>query len=1543
MVSIKVNGVTAHALVDSGAQVSIVSEELLARLPGINKAQFKEENRQLRAGNSTLMQINQSIELNIRLGGLLIPFRFYKFDKASHTVILGLDFLKYTRSTLDIEHDILSLYSGLTEVRMTRFGLASDLMTVSAVNIPPATEVIMQVQARRPLTQGEYIIEKNTTSNIPLLVAKCVVQAHNNNNKETYNCRVMNPSNKEIRLMPDTVIASAESAIVLTGEVKSVEPPEEKGQMPTLEQMKTTLEQKGVNFQGTAVQGREREELIRLLFRNRDLLATSLKDLKGSDFAQFYIDTGTNPPVRSRQYKYPPELEQEIDRQLKELEDGGIIRRAHSAWNSAIVLVKKHTPQGQPQQWRMCIDFRKVNALTKISFFPLPNIVDMINWTSRANCCIYTALDLRAGYHQFKLDPRTADRTGFSSPSGAASYVYTRMPFGLAASSLFYQDCLLRLMQGLHINTVLIYLDDLLILGSNPSDLAQKMQTVFNRLRGASLMLHPGKCVWMVEEVKYLGHVFTKTGIKPDKSKVKVVQEFKRPQTVKHVKSFMGLTSYFRRFIKGYSDLVSPLRELMKKNKKFKWSSECEETFIKLKEALTTAPVLRRPDFNKRFIITTDASDTAIGYYLSQKDDQGREYVIAYSGRALRPNEKHWPAVEKEALALIESCKEYYPYIGFSEFDVITDSLVLTYIQKMKLDPRQRLARWAIFLQPFKFTIQHRKGQENKVADAISRLPLGNQESNGHRQMVAEELIGTEEINAIRKSFGRMWINFTNAETSTVASNDMVRTPPTLPQFTEVAEAQKTSRLFENIYKYLEDGNLPEDEDLARRTVVEANNEYVLDNGALYHLYTPRAKHIGRAHPVVKQLAIPEKYHPDIARCLHDENAHIGFTRLYALVRQKYYWPGMYIYLRDHVTTCLPCQQAKRPIKPTKAPIQSLEVAPVATKWFLDYHGPFTESNGFKYIFCAVDSTSLWCEMMPAKDCTAETTINFIFDGIIARHGMPQGISIVTDNAQYFASKLMKLFTTTFSVRHTFISPYHYQSNQRAEQIADSIHKSLRILCKQQADWSKHVQAVSMALRATPSTLGLSPFEIMYGRQMNLEVDWSLMATDTAKINLATQAAEMRPKLAILHEIAMQNVKESAERHGKDYNKNSWEPPFKNGSKVLLYDPAVKRGQSSKLQIKWKGPFYVVQTLDKYNYKLKELKTGKELKRPVHANRLRLVRELDNDYRLLSRPTEVQLYENRTTHKKIKVIVSVGNITQAQCDAIVNPANSQLLHGGGVAKTIADAAGEELKRESNDFIEQHGALEVAHTTLTTAGKLRPTVKVVIHTVGPNANEPPYKEDALLAQTTLQETFYQCFVTAEATSGLFSLAVPAISAGIFAMDVWTVAHAAAKALLEFDDKDPNKPRQLETINFVLIDLLTADTFSTVFRQVLGQRQSISTQPPPQTVSTDSQHQDETVRPDTSQDQPNAAQTQQTQDDPEETQQEMGNSTQQSSDNDWYDIERILRHRKRRSRDEYLVKWKDEDATSWVRREDISPPALQHFYANRPRRRRRTRQY
>jgi hypothetical protein len=248
------------------------------------------------------------------------------------------------------------------------------------------------------------------------------------------------------------------------------------------------------------------------------------------------------------------------------------------------------------------------------------------------------------------------------------------------------------------------------------------MDEVFARFRAANLRIHPAKCHWAVNRVKFLVHVFDDRGISIDREKFSVVENFPVPTTVKGVRSFLGLANYWRRFLKNFSQTSAPLRNLLKTGVPFEWTQECQTALEQIKRSLITAPVLRLPRFQDGFILTTDASYKGISYILSQRDENGKEDPVAYGGRGLRPNETRWPVTHLEALAVISGVKQFHPYLAGKEFQIYTDHLTLTFLRRMKIAENNRLARWALFLQPYEFTIHYKKGAKLTAADAISRL-----------------------------------------------------------------------------------------------------------------------------------------------------------------------------------------------------------------------------------------------------------------------------------------------------------------------------------------------------------------------------------------------------------------------------------------------------------------------------------------------------------------------------------------------------------------------------------------------------------------------------------------------------------------------------------------------------------------------------------------------------------------------------------------------------------------------------------------------------
>jgi hypothetical protein len=336
-----------------------------------------------------------------------------------------------------------------------------------------------------------------------------------------------------------------------------------------------------------------------------------------------------------------------------------------------------------------------------------------------SNHFLFTALDLRSCYQQILLDPATAHKTGFRTHEG--TFIWKRLSFGLCNAVQFFQRVVTKVLASMPQSTVLIYVDDILVLARSPDQMIQRLQQVFDCFRAARLRIHPAKCQFSVARVLFLGHIFDHNGLSLNSEKVRVIKNYPRPTTLRRLKSYLALTLYFRRYIKDYSRITNPLRALFKQGAKFQWTDDCEAAFQHLKTALTSAPTLALPNFNREFILTTDASNFAISFILSQKDNEGRERIIEYASRSLHKNEINWNVSEKEALAVLEGVRHYHTYLSSRPFQIITDHLTLSYLKSMRLSGNSRLARWALALQPYQYRVCYRKGSRNQLADALSR------------------------------------------------------------------------------------------------------------------------------------------------------------------------------------------------------------------------------------------------------------------------------------------------------------------------------------------------------------------------------------------------------------------------------------------------------------------------------------------------------------------------------------------------------------------------------------------------------------------------------------------------------------------------------------------------------------------------------------------------------------------------------------------------------------------------------------------------------
>ena len=251
----------------------------------------------------------------------------------------------------------------------------------------------------------------------------------------------------------------------------------------------------------------------------------------------------------------------------------------------------------------------------------------------------------------------------------------------------------------------------------------EHLTTVLDRLQVSGLTAKPSKCQFAMSECSYLGHVVGGGTVKPELDKLQAIREFPIPRTKKQIRSFLGITGYYRRFIPNFASIAVPLTDLTRKSEpeKLAWTPKCSEAFEKLKRMLTSTPVIWNPDFQRPFILQTDASDQGVGAVLSQCDDEGHDHPVAYFSRKLLPREVKYSTVEKECLAIKLGVQAFQVYLLGRPFKIQTDHRALQWLDKVK-DSHSRLTRWSLALQPFQFQVEHRKGRANLNADTLSRI-----------------------------------------------------------------------------------------------------------------------------------------------------------------------------------------------------------------------------------------------------------------------------------------------------------------------------------------------------------------------------------------------------------------------------------------------------------------------------------------------------------------------------------------------------------------------------------------------------------------------------------------------------------------------------------------------------------------------------------------------------------------------------------------------------------------------------------------------------
>jgi len=587
-------------------------------------------------------------------------------------------------------------------------------------------------------------------------------------------------------------------------------------------------------------------------------------------------------PITIPMRRQPIHYEKKILDIITNLESNGIISKCESPWNSPIVCVNKKNSD----DIRMCLDFRILNTNTIRPAFPLPNVNEMLDSLHGAK--YFSSIDLGNAYYQVELEEESKEKTAFSTKYG--QYYFNRMPFGIAAAPSTFQKLMTIVIGDMIWKESLVYLDDILVFSKTIEDHIRILDKLLGRIANAGLRLNPDKCKFFVSEIKFLGHIINTEGIKTDMEKIETIRKFEKPRCVKHVRSFLGLTNYYRKFIEGYSKYAKPLELLINtKNKNIVWTNECEIAFKKLKEKMFNSPILKYPDFSREFILDTDASFDTIGAVLSQKDEYGLERVIAYGSKSMSKHEIGYCITRKELLSVFYFTQHFKHYLYGKQFVLRTDHKAITFMLTTKKPITAQFQNWINFLSSLNIKLEYRKGDKHGNADALSRMNI-------------------EQCKQC---------NLNHKDAKTVKCQTRLLT---MNQENLITELQQNSA---------------EIDEILRRIQNKEEHEFVFKDGLIMKN---------------NKIFVPKEKQKDFITLYHKILCHAGCQKVYKFLYNNYVMNKFEETVKDTIKRCVICQKGKVFTQKTKEINYTLTATEQFESVYIDFCGPLKSTLSGKNI-----------------------------------------------------------------------------------------------------------------------------------------------------------------------------------------------------------------------------------------------------------------------------------------------------------------------------------------------------------------------------------------------------------------------------------------------------------------------------------------------------------------------------------------------------------------------------------------------------------------
>ena len=1044
-----------------------------------------------------------------------------------------------------------------------------------------------------------YLVEATTSpmanERLPIIVANAIVAPIKvaDDSVPLVPIRLANPSPEPVTIRRGTKVAQISP--ILDPELISGISQDNESTISTHKELPLKAKEalwKMVEDSGEVLDSHQRQELYTFLLGFADVFAFTDAELGRTDKLQHTIATEAKHPIRSPVRRIPAVHKKEIHQLIQDMLARNVIQPSTSPWASPIVIVRKKDGSA-----RFCVDYRKLNAITRKDAYPLPRIDDTLDTLSGSQW--FSTLDLLSGYWQVEVAEGDRDKTAFATQSGL--FEFKVMPFGLCNAPATFQRLMDLVLAGVQWSHCLVYMDDIIVVGRSFKDHLQNLSVVLQRLKDANLRLKPAKCSFCKTKVSYLGHIVSRHGVATDPEKTNKVSKWPTPTTISEVQKFLGLASYYRRFVKSYATIASPLHRLTERGRQFNWTSECATAFASLKQKLTNAPILAFPDFTQPFLLDTDASHFGIGAVLSQVI-AGKEKVIAYASRTLSKAERKYCVTRKELLAMVIFIQHFRPYLLGRQFTLRTDHSALKWLQTLK-EPEGQLARWLEQLQEYEFEIIHRPGKQHSNADALSRRPPCSQcNRDDCAQSNPECTTGKTQQQSLKMNA------LQEEDTSAVITAESRSTNTSCDEESDdMRVAQLSDDVLGSILRLKEINQQPEEATLAgmsheARQLHQQWAQLIVQDGVLY-----RKVENQDGHDFHLQLVVPRSRKESILQEAHGGSlsGHLGGNKTFKRIKERFYWPGYSHDTREWCRTCPNCAARKNPPQQRKGPLQNMRAGYPMQTVATDIMGPFPCSKrGNKYILVASDYFTRWVEAYAIPNQEAITVAKTLTDNMFCRFSLPSQLH--SDMGAQFESELIKELCKTLQIRKTHTTPYHPQSDGLVERINRTIISMLATVVNDfGGEWEDHLPRVCFAYNTSQQeSTGFTPFYLMFGRQARIPLDIMYQTPVTEARNVSQYMWTLRKSLQDAYALARDNLQTASSRQKELYDGKIHGKPYKVGDLVWLHNPAMPRGQARKLYCPWTGPYKVVKMLSTVVYRIQDTR-GRRRRKVIHFNRLK--------------------------------------------------------------------------------------------------------------------------------------------------------------------------------------------------------------------------------------------------------------------------------------------------------------------------------------------------